>query len=191
VFDFKDIVGQDEAWKHIKSVFLDPVDNDALSRVLQLTNKIPAASKGLLLSGPPGSGKTTIAKAIAHVTNIPMFNVGAQDLLDKWQGIQEHKLAAVFRAAAQQKRAIIFIDEIDKIFGEKPNGDNNHGLRQVLLTAMDVRHDRTWRVCNCFGELVLHFCLFAGHEFACQRVGRRCHQQTRCTRSCHSSPIRS
>ena len=97
--------------------------------------------KGVLLHGPPGCGKTLIARAVAHETSARFFHVAGPEIVDQWYGASEAHLRRVFEAAARQAPAIIFLDEVDAI---APRRDQLSGERQAerrlvaqLLTLMD------------------------------------------------------
>lgn len=93
--------------------------------------------KGILLSGPPGTGKTTIAKAIASNANLPFFVLQSEEIVSKWVGESEKNLSTFFESATAYAPSVIFIDEIDSIgktrSGEPPWADNllNHLLQLI------------------------------------------------------------
>lgn len=94
--------------------------------------------KGILLSGPPGTGKTTIAKAIASNANLPFFVMQSDDIVSKWVGESEKNLSEFFEAASKHAPSVIFIDEVDSIGksrggGEQAWADNllNHLLQMI------------------------------------------------------------
>jgi transitional endoplasmic reticulum ATPase len=97
--------------------------------------------KGVLLHGPPGCGKTLIARAVAHETSARFFNVAGPEIIDQWYGASEAHLRRVFEAAARQAPAIIFLDEVDAIAPkrEQLSGERQAERRLVaqLLTLMD------------------------------------------------------
>jgi len=92
---------------------------------------------GVLLYGPPGTGKTLIAKAIAHEVGASFYVVKASDIISKWVGESEQNIKTLFETASQDERAIIFIDELDGLFGER--GQDVHSDRRVneFLQQMD------------------------------------------------------
>jgi transitional endoplasmic reticulum ATPase len=97
--------------------------------------------KGVLLHGPPGCGKTLIARAVAHETSAHFFHVNGPEIIDKWYGASEAHLRDLFEEARKQAPAIIFIDEIDAIAPkrEEMSGDRQVERRVVaqLLALMD------------------------------------------------------
>jgi transitional endoplasmic reticulum ATPase len=100
-----------------------------------------APPKGVLLHGPPGCGKTLIARAVAHETSATFLHVNGPEIIDQWYGSSEAQLRKVFEQAQRRAPAIIFLDEIDAI---APKRAEMSGERQVerrvvaqLLTLMD------------------------------------------------------
>lgn len=98
--------------------------------------KVP---KGVLLFGPPGTGKTMIAKAIANEVGIPFFAAGGSDFVEKYVGVGAKRVRELFREAKKQDKAIIYIDEIDAI-GRK-RGDNDNDERTSTLNALLMEMD--------------------------------------------------
>ena len=86
------------------------------------------APKGIMLLGPPGCGKTLIARAVAHETNVHFFSINGPEIIGKFYGESESQLRAVFEQAAKQAPSIIFIDEIDAI---APKREDLGGEKQV------------------------------------------------------------
>eukprot|EP01068_Selenidium_serpulae_P011988 Selendium_serpulae@DN5754_c2_g1_i1.p1 len=98
--------------------------------------------RGVLLYGPPGTGKTHLARACATEVKSKFFAVSSSDIMSRWVGESEAKLKEVFAMAREEKRAIIFIDEIDSICRSRRDGDPDH-VRRVLtefLNLMDGIH---------------------------------------------------
>lgn len=94
--------------------------------------------KGILLAGPPGTGKTTIAKVLANQAGMSFFALKADEVVSKWVGDSEKNLTALFRAAEKHAPSIIFIDEIDSI-GQLRSGDQRWAemLLNHLLQLID------------------------------------------------------
>jgi transitional endoplasmic reticulum ATPase len=97
--------------------------------------------KGVLLHGPPGCGKTLIARAVAHETNAHFLHINGPEIIDKWYGASEKHLRSFFEEASRHAPAILFIDEIDAIAPkrEEMSGDRQVERRVVaqLLALMD------------------------------------------------------
>ncbi len=102
--------------------------------------------KGVLLHGPPGCGKTLIARAVAHETSAHFIHVNGPEIIDKWYGSSEAHLRGIFEEARRHAPAIIFIDEIDAIAPkrEEMSGDRQVERRVVaqLLAVMDGLESR-------------------------------------------------
>lgn len=95
--------------------------------------------KGMLLWGPPGTGKTTIAKVMANTANMAFFVLQTSDIVSKWVGDSEKNLTALFKAAAKYAPSILFIDEIDSIAKNRSENNAQHAdnLLNHLLQLID------------------------------------------------------
>ena len=103
------------------------------------------AIKGILFTGPPGTGKTMLAKIIAHESGAEFFVVSGPEIVSKWLGDSESMLRRIFEAAEAADRAIIFFDEIDSV-AEKRGGDQHEASKRLVaqfLTEMDGFHERS------------------------------------------------
>ena len=96
------------------------------------------APKGILLDGPPGTGKTSIAKVIANTARLSFFALKADEIVSKWVGESEKNLSALFKAAQKHAPAVIFIDEIDSIGKMRSGGQQwAENLLNHLLQLID------------------------------------------------------
>ena len=133
---FSDVAGEDEAKENLQEVvnyLHDP------SKYQEIGASMP---KGILLVGPPGTGKTMLAKAVAGESNVPFFSISGSEFVEMFVGMGASKVRDLFRQAKEKAPCIVFIDEIDAI-GQKRNSGNLGGndereqtLNQ-LLTEMD------------------------------------------------------
>ena len=134
---FADVAGEDEAKENLQEVvnyLHDP------SKYESIGAKMP---KGILLVGPPGTGKTMLAKAVAGESNVPFFSISGSEFVEMFVGMGASKVRDLFKQAGEKAPCIVFIDEIDTI-GKKRDGGSNLGgndereqtLNQ-LLTEMD------------------------------------------------------
>jgi len=104
--------------------------------------------KGILMSGPPGNGKTLLAKAIAGEAGVPFFYRSGSSFMEMYVGVGASRVRSLFKAAAKHDKAIIFIDEIDAV-GSKRSGSGDGGSREAfqtldqLLTEMDGMEDNS------------------------------------------------
>ena len=134
---FDDVAGEDEAKENLSEIvnyLHDP------SKYRDIGASMP---KGILLVGPPGTGKTMLAKAVAGEANVPFFSISGSEFVEMFVGMGASKVRDLFKQAGEKAPCIVFIDEIDTI-GKKRDGGSNLGgndereqtLNQ-LLTEMD------------------------------------------------------
>ena len=133
---FSDVAGEDEAKENLQEIV------DYLHNPQKYTEAGASMPKGLLLVGPPGTGKTMLAKAVAGEANVPFFSISGSEFVEMFVGMGASKVRDLFSQAKEKAPCIVFIDEIDAI-GQKRSGGNMGGndereqtLNQ-LLTEMD------------------------------------------------------
>ena len=133
---FADVAGEDEAKENLQEVvnyLHDP------SKYESIGAKMP---KGILLVGPPGTGKTMLAKAVAGESNVPFFSMSGSEFVEMFVGMGASKVRDLFKQAKEKAPCIVFIDEIDAI-GQKRSGgqyggnDEREQTLNQLLTEMD------------------------------------------------------
>ena len=132
--DFEDVGGLEDVKEEIKSKIVYPLQHPELAERYGRN-----VSGGLLLYGPPGCGKTYIAKATAGQCKASFFNVKITDLLSPEEGVTEKRLHSIFQRAKRNKPAIIFFDEIDAIAGQRTSAASGPQRRLInqFLTEMD------------------------------------------------------
>ena len=129
-----DVGGMDDVKKRLELSFLGPLKNPELMKAYG-----KSVSGGLLLYGPPGCGKTFIARALAGELGAKFISVGLTDILDMYIGESERKLHEIFEAARRNAPAVLFFDELDAL-GQKRSQLRNTGMRSLvnqLLAEMD------------------------------------------------------
>ena len=140
---FADVAGEDEAKENLQEIvnyLHDP------SKYEEIGASMP---KGILLVGPPGTGKTMLAKAVAGESNVPFFSMSGSEFVEMFVGMGASKVRDLFNQAKEKAPCIVFIDEIDAI-GQKRSGGGQYGgndereqtLNQ-LLTEMDGFDDNS------------------------------------------------
>lgn len=140
---FSDVAGEDEAKESLAEVV------DYLHNPGKYTEAGASMPKGILLVGPPGTGKTMLAKAVAGEANVPFFSISGSEFVEMFVGMGASKVRDLFRQAKEKAPCIVFIDEIDAI-GQKRNSGSSMGgndereqtLNQ-LLTEMDGFEENT------------------------------------------------
>lgn len=133
---FKDVAGIDEAVEELKEV-VDFLRTPA--RYQALGGRIP---RGVLLVGPPGTGKTMLAKAVAGEAGVPFFGLSGSDFVEMYVGVGAARVRDMFQQALQRAPAIIFIDELDALGKVRGSGaPGGHDEREQTLNALLVEMD--------------------------------------------------
>ena len=133
---FDDVAGEDEAKESLAEIV------DYLHNPSKYTDAGASMPKGILLVGPPGTGKTMLAKAVAGESNVPFFSISGSEFEEMFVGMGASKVRDLFSQAKEKAPCIVFIDEIDAI-GQKRSGgamggnDEREQTLNQLLTEMD------------------------------------------------------
>ena len=133
---FSDVAGEDEAKESLTEIV------DYLHNPKKYTEAGASMPKGILLVGPPGTGKTMLAKAVAGEANVPFFSISGSEFVEMFVGMGASKVRDLFKQAKEKAPCIVFIDEIDAI-GQKRNSggiggnDEREQTLNQLLTEMD------------------------------------------------------
>lgn len=138
---FNDVAGEDEAKENLSEI-VDYLHNPDKYKAIGAT-----MPKGILLVGPPGTGKTMLAKAVAGEANVPFFSMSGSEFVEMFVGMGASKVRDLFKQAKEKAPCIVFIDEIDAIGKKRDshlggNDEREQTLNQ-LLTEMDGFEENT------------------------------------------------
>ena len=132
---FDDVAGEDEAKESLAEIV------DYLHNPQKYTDVGASMPKGVLLVGPPGTGKTMLAKAVAGEANVPFFSISGSEFVELFVGMGASKVRDLFKQAKEKAPCIVFIDEIDAIGKKRDNqlssNDEREQTLNQLLTEMD------------------------------------------------------
>ena len=133
---FDDVAGEDEAKENLMEIV------EYLHNPEKYTAVGASMPKGVLLVGPPGTGKTMLAKAVAGEANVPFFSISGSEFVEMFVGMGASKVRDLFKQAKEKAPCIVFIDEIDAIGKKRDNGtmggnDEREQTLNQLLTEMD------------------------------------------------------
>lgn len=131
---FSKVAGLDKVKQAAKDMIIDPFNYPDLYEKHRIKS-----GGGIMMFGLPGTGKTTIAKAIAGEVNGNFYNVKCSDIFSKWVGESERNIRNLFAAARSQKRSVIFFDDCDAISGGRNNDSDITGKK--VLTELLVQLD--------------------------------------------------
>ena len=139
---FADVAGEDEAKESLAEIV------DYLHNPQKYSEAGASMPKGVLLVGPPGTGKTMLAKAVAGEANVPFFSMSGSEFVEMFVGMGASKVRDLFRQAKEKAPCIVFIDEIDAIGQKRSSGnyggnDEREQTLNQLLTEMDGFEENT------------------------------------------------
>ncbi len=140
---FDDVAGEDEAKESLQEIV------DYLHDPSKYSQAGASMPKGILLVGPPGTGKTMLAKAVAGEANVPFFSISGSEFVEMFVGMGASKVRDLFRQAKEKAPCIVFIDEIDAIGQKRSSGsayggnDEREQTLNQLLTEMDGFEENT------------------------------------------------
>ncbi|CZT08285.1 probable ATPase family AAA domain-containing protein 1 [Rhynchosporium agropyri] len=133
---FDDIGGLDDIIEELKESVIYPL---TMPHLYSQSSSLLAAPSGVLLYGPPGCGKTMLAKALAHESGACFINLHISTLTEKWYGDSNKLVRAVFSLARKLQPVIVFIDEIDAVLGQRRSGEHEASgmVKAEFMTLWD------------------------------------------------------
>ncbi|KAJ4300231.1 mitochondrial dynamin GTPase Msp1 [Collariella sp. IMI 366227] len=132
---FNDVGGLDDIIEELKESIIYPL---TMPHLYRHGGSLLAAPSGVLLYGPPGCGKTMLAKAVAHESGASFINLHISTVTEKWYGDSNKLVRAVFSLARKLQPAIIFIDEIDAVLGTRMSGEHEaSGMVKAEINDID------------------------------------------------------
>jgi hypothetical protein len=132
------IAGYEDTKRDIRETVVLPLVNTAVfTEIARLTRGAgaPSVPRAVLFEGPPGTGKTTMARIIATSADVPMVYVPVESIMSKWFGESERRLDAIFDLAGALERSIVFLDEIDAFAGSR-EGQIHEATRRILSVML-------------------------------------------------------
>lgn len=129
---FEDVAGLDAAKAAIVEMVIWPMKRPELFRGLR------AVPRGMLLFGPPGTGKTMIGRAIASSCSATFFSISASSLMSKWIGESERLVRTLFAVAGYNEPSVVFVDEVDSLLSQRSSDENEASRRIKTQTLVEI-----------------------------------------------------
>lgn len=133
------IAGYESTKKDVRdTVVLPLLSPEVYIKIGELARVRPGSSvpRAVLFEGPPGTGKTTMARVIASASMLPLVYVPVESIMSKYYGESEKRLDAIFAAAGQLERSLVFLDEIDAFAGSRDSGSMHEATRRILSVLL-------------------------------------------------------